>query len=99
MDGLPDYTKAGTLKIEVIFDIDGNRNLQVTASEGTSGRMLKARISTDWINKVNYHDLPSQYKSSDSSNEPMQEYISVTKASSIAIWAPLEAAAAMEDLS
>ena len=53
------------MKIDVVFDIDGNRNLTVTASEMTTGCSVMARISTDWISKVNYHDLPSEYKSSD----------------------------------
>ena len=62
---LPYESKAGSLKIDVVFDIDGNRNLTVTASEASIGYSAKARISTDWISKVNYHDLPSEYKSSD----------------------------------
>jgi heat shock 70kDa protein 1/2/6/8 len=33
LDGLPQGTKAGTMMIMVQFDVDGNRNLTVTASE------------------------------------------------------------------
>ena len=62
LDGLPQGTKAGSLKIEVLFDVDGNRNLTVTTSEATSGRLLKARISVDWLTKVNYDEVPTQQK-------------------------------------
>jgi hypothetical protein len=62
---LPHETKAGSLKIEVVFDIDGNRNLTVKAGEEFSGQSAAARITTDWLSKVNNHDLPSEYKSSD----------------------------------
>ena len=58
---LPGGTKPGQMRIEVIFDIDGNRNLTVTAFEQSSGRCLQAKISNDWLSKVNYHEHPSSY--------------------------------------
>ena len=49
LEGLPEGRKSGTTKIEVSFDIDGNRNLTVTATEHMTNRTTKARITTDWL--------------------------------------------------
>ena len=51
---------AGSLKIEVTFDIAGDRNLTVTVTELSTERHLKARITSDWISKVNYDDIQSK---------------------------------------
>lgn len=59
LDGLSEGIKAGQTKIEVSFDIDGNRNLTVTATEFGTNQSIRARITTDWLQKINYHDLPS----------------------------------------
>lgn len=77
LEGLPIGKKAGSIKIEVSFDIDGNRNLTVTATEHQSNKTVRARITTDWLQKVNYHDLPSQYKSSDAGKKLVEEYIQI----------------------
>lgn len=86
LEDLPHGNKAGQLKIDVTFDIDGNRNLTVTASEYTSGRSVRAKITADWLSKVNYHDLPGEYKSSDQGKFITQEYLSLRKFSSAAYW-------------
>jgi hypothetical protein len=70
------------VKVEVIFDVDGNRNLTVTAREDSTGSFIKARITEDWLSKINYDDLPSQYKApSEGGNIQMEElmYSSIIK--------------------
>lgn len=64
LDGLPMNSQAGQPKIEVIFDIDGNRELTVTAAllgDQNQGylKMKKAVLNADWISKVNYEDAQS----------------------------------------
>ena len=77
------------MKVEVIFDVDGNRNLTVTAREDSTGSFIKARITEDWLSKINYDDLPSQYKApSEGGNIQMEELISVQSSSRIAVWYP-----------
>ena len=51
---------AGTLKIEVTFDIAGDRNLSVTVTEVSTDRHIKARITSDWLSKVNYDDIAAK---------------------------------------
>lgn len=47
----------GVPKIEVVFDVDGNRELTVTVRESASGKTRKAVLNADWLRKVNYNDL------------------------------------------
>ena len=42
--------------MEVAFDIGGDRNLTVKATETLSGKSVKARLTSDWLSKVNYED-------------------------------------------
>jgi len=66
------------VKVEVIFDVDGNRSLTVTAREDSTGSFIKARITEDWLSKINYDDLPSQYKApAEGGNIQLEELVSV----------------------
>ena len=86
LDGLSEGMKAGQTKIEVSFDIDGNRNLTVTATELGTNQTIRARITTDWLQKINYHDLPSQYKSSDLGKKEVEENVQIHQTSKIRTW-------------
>ncbi|TNV80532.1 hypothetical protein FGO68_gene10521 [Halteria grandinella] len=49
-------SQGGSVKVEVVFDVDGNRNLTVTAINTHTGQQLKARITPDWLEKVNQQE-------------------------------------------
>ena len=44
----------GVPKIEVKFDIDGSRNLTVTATEVGTGNRCYIVIDNEWISKINF---------------------------------------------
>lgn len=63
LDGLRPNEKKGVPQIEVTFDIDGNRNLKVSALERSTGKIKMAVINQDWVEKINTMEVsgPSEF--------------------------------------
>lgn len=99
LEGLPKESKAGAVKIEVSFDIDVSRTLQVSAVEHQTGNRLAARITSDWLSKVNFEDLATTKIPVGAAADGNVEMVETFMQSNIKIWTPKqeEGAAAMDE--